>query len=421
MNGGYDLDRELGTYLEGRATSHAPDGLLDVSLGQVGATSQRPGWSVPDRWFSARTTARLGLLMRSGPRVALLVLLIAVAVAAVLIVGSQPRRPPPFGPARPGLIVYTSEGHLFVENVDGTARRQLTFGSNTDFRPTWSLDGTLIAYWSYSADGVALKVIAPDGERDVTIADRLLPSVMDTIGWAPDSRHLTFAGVAMDPPFSQSRIYVAQADRQGASELGDPGLVGFEPAWSPDGKRIAFKARDPDALWLMNADGSNPHRLSKTPGSGLAFENAQWSPDGKRLLFLAGDDAHHDVWVADVDGSGETNLSRSPEDESWPTWSPDGSKVAFVRITAGNGAFVVVNADGSGAVTLRGPTVDGEPPIWSPDATKLFGYKTGGATGLVTGLPPLEGHTAIVVYDLLRGASEIVQGGDDGSWQRKAK
>ena len=47
MTGRNDLDRELSGYLHGRATSQAPDGLLDAALGQIGATRQRPGWLVP--------------------------------------------------------------------------------------------------------------------------------------------------------------------------------------------------------------------------------------------------------------------------------------------------------------------------------------------------------------------------------------
>jgi TolB protein len=434
MTGRNHFDRDLGAYLQARATGRAPDGLLDAALGQIGATSQRPGWLIPDRWFAPRTKVRLTWVIRGVARVALVALLIAITLATIVIVGSRPRLPSPFGLARPGLVAYTSLDHLYVVNVDGSGRRQLTFGPNVDFRPTWSPDGTLIAYWSYGAGGYALKVVRPDGQGDVTIADRLEPTLMDSISWAPDSRHLTFAGVALDAPDSASHIYVAQADRPGASEIGEPALEGFEPILSPDGKRIAFKNRDPaEALWLTDADGSNAHRLTTAPGSGYAFENTQWSPDGKRLLFLAGQDGAHDVRVINSDGTGERNISNSPEDESWPTWSPDGSKVAFVRMKAAgygasstavsgaSGAIVVVAPDGSHPITLSGPAVDRDPPIWSPDATKLFGYEARPGLGLWTSLPALGGHKQIIIYDPLdRMRPMIVAGGDEGSWQRLA-
>ena len=265
-------------------------------------------------------------------------------------------------------------------------------------------------------------VVSADGKRQVTIADRLAPSEDGQITWAPDSRHLAFAAAPADPPLSLSHIYVAQADRPGATELGGPGLAGFEPAWSPDGKQIAFKNLNPvDALWLMDADGSNAHRLTKTPGSGYAFWNPQWSPDGKRLSVPGGRRlmALIDVWTINADGTGERNISKSPEDEWWPTWSPDGAKVAFVRIRRAEdlGSFVVVNRDGSGADplkrsdhgrqhadlvarTVRSSSVLRRAPARSP--------------------PARPGHKDIIVYDLSAGRVRRRRGGDDGTWQRLA-
>jgi TolB protein len=372
----------------------------------------------------AQAQDRVTSATRASARLVLVALLIAIAFAAVVTIGSRHRVPPPFGPARPGLVVYTWDDHLFAMNADGSERRQLTFGSSADFRPTWSPDGTLIAYWSYGTDrSTALKVVSPDGDRQVTIVDRLALLGQEGITWAPDSRRLAFAGTPVDPPRSRSHIYVATADRPGATEIGGPGLAGFDPAWSPDGKQIAFVNLDPvDALWLMDIDGSNAHRLTTTPGNGWAFWNARWSQDGKRLAFLAGDDTHHDVWVIDAQGTNERNISSSPEDESWPTWSPDGTKVAYVRISsAGFGNFVVSNPDGSEPVTLSGPSVTADLPIWSPDGTMLFGLESGGGgSSRING--PHEGHDAMIAYDLLgKMPPRIVRQADEGSWQRLAE
>jgi Tol biopolymer transport system component len=282
----------------------------------------------------------------------------------------------------------------------------------------------LIAYWSYGKDrSTALKVVSPDGDHQVTIADRLALGSREGITWAPDSRHLAFAGTPVDAPLSLSHIFVAMADRPGATEIGGPRLAGFNPAWSPDGKQIAFVNLDPvDAVWLIDVDGSNAHRLTNAPGTGWAFWNAQWSPDGKRLAFLAGDDNHHDVWVIDAQGTIERNISTSTEDESWPTWSPDGAKVAYVRISpAGFGNFVVSNPDGSEPVTLSGPFVTANLPIWSPDGTKLFGFESGGGNSArING--PHAGRDAMIAYDLLgKMPPTIVRQADEGTWQRLAE
>ena len=217
------------------------------------------------------------------------------------------------------------------------------------------------------------------------------------ISWSPDSRRLTFAAARAADRTSLSHIYVAEAGRHGAVAIGTPELVGIEPAWSPDGDRIAFKTLGFDqALWLVNADGSNAHRLTHVLGGGYSFWNAQWSSDGTRLLFVAGIDGTYDVWTINADGTDERNISMSKEDEYWPSWSPDGERIAFVRISAeGHGSVVIVNADGSEPVVLPGPSMNSNMPIWSPDGTKLFGPAAD------TSSP------TIVVYDLVHGTPRL--------------
>ncbi|HET9671297.1 MAG TPA: hypothetical protein VFQ40_00440 [Actinomycetota bacterium] len=106
------------------------------------------------------------------------------------------------------------------------------------------------------------------------------------------------------------------------------------PVWSPDGRRIAYSS-DEDGIpqiLVMEADGSNPQRLSDTWG-----EYPAWSPDGTRIAFESmtggttpfGDPAY-DVFVMDADGTDAVNLTDSPDSaDTYPTWSPDGEWIAF--------------------------------------------------------------------------------------------
>ena len=79
---------------------------------------------------------------------AMLVLLLLLASALLLFVGSQPRVPAPRGLAKPGLVAFDSGGHIYVQNVDGSNSHELTFGPDRDSHAAWSPDGSKLAYES---------------------------------------------------------------------------------------------------------------------------------------------------------------------------------------------------------------------------------------------------------------------------------
>jgi hypothetical protein len=136
------------------------------------------------------------------------------------------------------------------------------------------------------------------------------------------------------------------ADGSGQMKVTSDPAADFEPAWSPDGSRIAFTSmRDGiNQVYVMNADGTGQTNLTN---SGLHDLQPSWSPDGSKIAFASFVGADFEVVVMNADGSLQTNLTSNDADDLLPAWSPDGNSVAFTSTRDGNEEIYVMNADGS--------------------------------------------------------------------------
>ena len=116
-------------------------------------------------------------------------------------------------------------------------------------------------------------------------------------------------------------------------------------------------------LWVVNADGTNPHQLLDTLTTFRSFGNPDWSHDGTKLTFDAWEhEADTHVITAASDGTSPKDLGKG----AMPSWSPDDKQIAFHSYTPRQGVFVM-NADGSGREWL----CPGLGPRWSPDGSLI--------------------------------------------------
>jgi Tol biopolymer transport system component len=237
---------------------------------------------------------------------------------------------------------------LFVAASDGTGRHLLArcglCGTNYGGRPGWSPDGKWIAF-SRGGGRESLWIVPAAGGNPRRLTDcGACADAQPT--WAPNGRLLIFQRIA--PTATGSGLFTIRPTGAGLTRVTPSGA---DPAWSPDGRRIAFDS-SPDNIAVVNADGSHLRVLlagAQATGPGAP----SWSPDGRKLVFFKTPRHQHgfvaEVWTMNPDGTGKKRLYRSGCCITYgatPVWSPDGRQIAFSADSAG-GTFVM-NADGSG-------------------------------------------------------------------------
>jgi Tol biopolymer transport system component len=246
------------------------------------------------------------------------------------------------------------------------AETRLTTSPADDRWPAWSPDGSLIAFSSDRASGIAdIWVMDAGGEAldlvRVTTNDDLWHD-MDPC-WYPDGLYLAFE--LDDFTDWTSDIYAADS-RGTAYEFYQLTYTHFtaddlDPECSPDGSSIAFSSDRAGA----GGEWHWVHPLTTHPASD---EMGSWSPDGGTIYFTSDRSGTSCIWAMDSEGEsrGVWQVTTAGLDSS-PACSPDGTRVAFAR--EGAGIFVVELASGAESQLTSGPTDSG--PSWSPDGQQI--------------------------------------------------
>lgn len=196
-------------------------------------------------------------------------------------------------------IFSNAEAGFWKGSVRVIEDKQLTHDPEHDFIPSWSPDGTGLAFTSYRGGGEDIWVMDADGNN---------------------LKQLT-----TDPK-------------------GD-----WSPAWSPDGKQIAFTSDRTgiNQIWMMNADGSDPRPLTVAePRHETWNRDPSFSSDGAKLIFTSNRSGKDENWIMDIT-TGEVWRHSNGMAEHWhPSFSPDGNKVLFSSNMTGEWGLWLSNLKG---------------------------------------------------------------------------
>jgi TolB protein len=305
-------------------------------------------------------------------------------------------------------------GELWLMDSDGSHQERLITSTDRDgpFTATFSPDGKRIAY--------AVRHLGErspfDDEADVWVADadgtHLQPLVQGPTfqwlpHWSPDGIWIVFTDEPPGGPWMAS----------GPDVVGGPGLIG--PGYISG---APAQLRQFAHIWRVRADGTgSPEQITNVEADDRA---ATYSPDGTKLAFdsTRDSDGKTRVWIMDADGSNVHRLSGGADD--WgATWSPDGASIAYYSWSGvkepGSSQIWIHAADGTAAprqLTFGSEAVNS--PSWSPDGSRIAFTVVGDDRSSVWSIGVDSSHPANLTNDA-RASGDLISGG--GAWGKDGR
>ncbi|MBN2383520.1 PD40 domain-containing protein [bacterium] len=265
---------------------------------------------------------------------------------------------------RPILFQSDRDGdfEIFAVYADGSGLRQLTFNQVEDEYPVWSPDAREILFQSNREGHFDIYVMDPYGHNQVRLTDSRRDYF--SASWSADGSRIYFDSL-------ENGIYSINSMRRDGSDKrvfkkGGPQHSYVLTSCSPDGKHIAFT--------VSTARGWHIHILDVETGMEKVLTDRggncrpAWSPDGRYIAYVSTvTDGKGDIWTMRADGTDKRQITTSPDYDYCPTWSADGSKIVYAHArekNQGNWMLYLISIAGGESVPLAHHPACSKSPHW---------------------------------------------------------